>query len=136
MVLIWGRKGYTDELGYFIMKCPSCGQTNPFSVFQVRKKFTLYFIPTFSYSSKQYLVCNACKANFEVPKDKKEMVKSKIMTQEQLSALVARSTEENRISTTSEKTLIDQGTKKCPYCAEEIKVDAIFCRYCKHDLLH
>lgn len=26
------------------------------------------------------------------------------------------------------------GTKKCPFCAENIKADAVFCRFCRHDL--
>ena len=89
-MLIWGNKGYSDQLGFVVNKCPSCGQTGPFAVHQVRKKFTIYFIPTFSYSNKQYLECRACQASFEVPSDKKEEIAESIMSQKELSQLVAK----------------------------------------------
>ena len=53
MVFVWGNKGYHDRLGYIIQTCPACKTQTVFAVEQVKKKFTVYFIPTFSYSQKQ-----------------------------------------------------------------------------------
>jgi hypothetical protein len=88
-MLIWGNKSYSEQLGYVISDCPSCGNTGPLSVFQTQKKFTIYFIPTFSYENQQVLQCGACQATFEVPDEMKNHISSTLMSQSELSAAVA-----------------------------------------------
>lgn len=92
-MLIWGNKGYVDHLGYVIHECTECRHTGPCSVYQQKKKFTVYFVPTFSYSSKQLLECGRCKAAFEIPSSLQEKIASRLMSQAELSALLRQHSE-------------------------------------------
>ena len=83
-MIIWGNKGYSDFLGYIREKCPECGTDGIFEVHQARKKFTLYFIPTFTYSREQFMVCRACETPFKVPKRMKAEVAASLVTREEL----------------------------------------------------
>ena len=85
-MFIWGTKGSVQKIGYLIQECPSC-ESGPFAVHQAKKKFTLYFIPTFSYSNKQYLECLSCHDSFEVPSEMKPLIERNLLTQAEFSAL-------------------------------------------------
>ena len=85
-MFIWGTKGSVQKIGYLIQECPSC-ESGPFAVHQAKKKFTLYFIPTFSYSNKQYLECLSCHDSFEVPSEMKPSIERNLLTQAEFSTL-------------------------------------------------
>ena len=53
------------------MQCPTCKTQRIFAVKQERKRLTIYFIPTFQYSSRQIVVCQHCGAALQVDDDLK-----------------------------------------------------------------
>ena len=87
-MVIWGNKVYPERLGYIIFECANCKKQAIFSVDQIQKRFSLYFIPTFSYSREQYITCTNCQTIFKVTKEFKPEVAKKIISQEELSIML------------------------------------------------
>ena len=119
MVLLFGNKGYHDTLGYIINKCPECHMNVPFAVEQQRQKFTVFFIPTFQLSKKQYMVCSNCLQIFEVAKELKPELAKKLMTRQELDAELAKRRRE-----------IEKAAPHCRYCNSHLAKGMVYCPQC------
>jgi hypothetical protein len=64
-VIIWGNKKQREGVGYTIHSCYRCGMT-VHVVAEQKSKFTVYFIPVFTYSHKAFLFCSSCDAETEL----------------------------------------------------------------------
>jgi hypothetical protein len=64
-MIIWGNKKQREGVGYAIRPCYRCG-VSVHVVAEQKSKFTLYFIPVFTYSHKAFLFCSSCDAETEL----------------------------------------------------------------------
>jgi zinc-ribbon family len=64
-MIIWGRKKQREGVGYAVRRCYRCGMT-VHVVAEQKSKFTLYFIPVFTYSHKAFLFCTSCDGETEL----------------------------------------------------------------------
>ncbi len=78
MFIIWGSKNQREHLGEMSMKCPNCQTLRSFNVFEISSKFTLYYLPLFTYKRKQFAFCNSCGYISETPKGMEDKIRDRI----------------------------------------------------------
>jgi hypothetical protein len=60
MILIWGWKPYLTLLATGNLVCARCHNPAAHRLHRLRKKFTLFWIPLFTTSTRYYLDCTFC----------------------------------------------------------------------------
>jgi hypothetical protein len=87
-VIIWGNKKQREGVGYAIHSCYRCGVT-VHVVAEQKSKFTVYFIPVFTYSHKAFLFCSSCSAETELGGEEAKEALASAMPRFMLEALIA-----------------------------------------------
>ncbi|WP_139983716.1 zinc-ribbon domain-containing protein [Nocardioides litoris] len=60
MIFIWGSKAYVDLLATGNLVCRQCHNPAAHRLHRVRRKFTFFWIPLFTTSTKHLLDCTFC----------------------------------------------------------------------------
>lgn len=75
-MIIWGRRGFKEELGNTTLKkvCPHCNNEVTYKGLEYGSKFTLFFIPLFPINKKRMVVCPICSHGYDVTKQELEKI--------------------------------------------------------------
>lgn len=60
MIVLFGTKAYREVLAVVTLICQFCGNPAAQRIEKVVTKFTLFFIPTFTVSTRHTMQCAAC----------------------------------------------------------------------------
>lgn len=90
---IIGARDYIEPRGFIINECPTCRKSTVFSVYDTRRRLTLYFVPTLNVRSQMVMECMNCHGRWGIGDKQVASVHRRLMTQEQLSAFLTRQQE-------------------------------------------
>lgn len=66
-MIIWGTRGITSTKASGRFYCPQCGAGSPYHRKQVRRHFTLYFIPIIPLDERsEYVECATCQGTYHL----------------------------------------------------------------------
>jgi hypothetical protein len=88
MPLLYGlsAKDYLEPKGFVLLTCQKCKSSGPFTVFNAKRKVTLYSIPTVSFRDQVVLECRACTQRFSVPDDMRQTILDQVLTEQEMVA--------------------------------------------------
>lgn len=84
MLPIIGARDYIEPLGFFMHECPQCRTARIFSVYETKRKLTLYFVPTMNVRNQMVMECTTCHNRWGISADDKDLVLGSLETQEQI----------------------------------------------------
>ena len=87
-MIIWGTRTKREGLGFVLERCMRCGNETVHFVAQSKTKFTLYFVPTFTTSTKALLICTVCERNAEVGGPEGKALLERALPREEMLALL------------------------------------------------
>jgi transcription elongation factor Elf1 len=74
MIIIFGFRTASAVLATLAFQCARCGHQAAQRVVEIRRKFTLFFIPLFTVSTKRFLVCVACGSTTPLTKEQADQM--------------------------------------------------------------
>jgi zinc ribbon protein len=72
MLLIFGTRAYLTALAMVQFVCGVCGVNAAQRVLKIATKFTLFFIPTFTVSTRYSVVCTNCGSEIPLSREQAE----------------------------------------------------------------
>jgi len=83
---VLGSREEINHLGYVMGQCPACKTNGVFSVFEMKRKLTVYLIPTRPYDQRKVVECRNCQRRFAVPPEQQAELTQRLLSPEQLAA--------------------------------------------------
>jgi DnaJ-domain-containing protein 1 len=82
-----GSREDTAHIGYVQGQCPKCRNVGMFTVFQAKRRLTLYGFAGVPLSEQQILECRSCGVKFAIPPEMREQLQSRMISADRLADL-------------------------------------------------
>lgn len=82
-----GSRQEVAQVGYVQGQCPKCGKAGMFTVYEAKRKLTLYGMGGVPVGEQQVLECRSCGVRFAIPPEMKQELHSRMISADRLADL-------------------------------------------------